>query len=135
MTTLNEQKIEDLIDRETAPIYEISTVFPFTLFPTRIKIYRNKVVVIKTFFLGRYEFPMIVEDIKTVTATGSIVFASLYFEIKGYEDNPQLVRFLWHDDAFTARRIIMGLILLKRKKITTEDITNEELVKKVEQLG
>ncbi len=136
MPKFNEQILEDLVDREKYPVYEISTVFPFTLFPTQIRVFRNKIVIIKNFFLNaRYEFSILIDDLKTVTASASLIFASLFFEVKGYEQNPQLVKFLWRDDAFAARKIIMGLVMLKHKKITTENITNDELLKMVKQLG
>ena len=132
----NEKQLSDLVEREQEPIYEISSIFPFTILPTVVKIFRNKIIIVRSYIpITKYEFPILVEDLKTVTVTTSIMFASLLFEIKGFEPNPALVTYLRVHEALEARRIILGLILLKRKKISTHDVPTEQLVEDVKRLG
>ncbi len=136
VSTINEQQLESLLEREKEPLYTLSTIFPFVIFPTNILIYRNKVIIEKNImFISKYEFPILIEDMKTITVSTNLWFASLLFEIKGFEPNPSLVSFLHTSEALEARKIIMGLMMLKRKKISTENISGQDLVENVKQIG
>lgn len=128
--------IEELKQDEAHPLMEISSVFPFQLFPDSVRVFRNKVVIIKRIFpYMKKEFPILLDDLKSVTVTTGFNFGSLAFEIAAMELNPEPVYYLKRSDALTVRKTIMGLLLLRKKKVSIDNITDAELIESVNEIG
>lgn len=117
-------------------IFGLRSVFPLQLFPDAIVIDYVKVdIVYGIFFKTQKIFPILIQDITTVKISYGILFATLSFEVRGYEKNPQPVGFLKKDEAITARRIIMGLIACKRNKVDLTQLSPGEAAEKLEEIG
>jgi hypothetical protein len=131
-----QEKLNTLVEKEEKPLKTIKTVFPFTLFPDSIEVYRNKVLIIRRYLpFGRREFPILMDDIKTITVTTSPFFASVFFEIKAFEKNPKPVTYLKRKDALEIRRLVTGLSLMARKNIRKSSISKKKLIKNAKKMG
>lgn len=129
------KKLDDLAIERRTIIYEISSTFPFELFPDRIILDQNTVTIVRKDMLFKRIFPIMYEDIVTIKVNRSILFASLEFEIKQFEKNPRPVNFLWPTEADTARKYIMALTQAKRAGINFANLDSREVLKKLKKIG
>jgi hypothetical protein len=130
------QKLEKLEQESTIILYELSTVFPFKLFPTKITIDADKITISeKTFIKTEYIFPMLIEDLLNVRVYANIFFASVQFELKGMETNPEIVTYLKRKEAEYARKIITGLMQVKRNNIDLSSLSKEDILDRLKTIG
>lgn len=130
------QRLDELLYKDRGRLYELSTVFPFDLFTDKIIISRTKVdLVYGVFFFSEHVISMLVKDLKNVKVTTGIFFASMSFELQGYEKNPPAIKFLQVHKAVRARRIIEGLIICETNKIDLKELPSSDLIAKLEDLG
>ncbi|MFZ5425047.1 MAG: hypothetical protein ACOZAO_04580 [Patescibacteria group bacterium] len=131
-----EEQVNKLVSKESNPLMIASTVFPFTLFPDRIEVYRKKIVIVRNYLpLLKTEFPILIKDIKTVTVTTGVFFATIVFEIEGYEHNPEPISYLKRGESLELRKLLTGLTIISKQEIPNEDIPREQLVEQSKQLG
>ena len=135
MTEIGSSSIDVAVEHNSTPLYTLRTVFPFTLFPNVIRIYENRVVIIFKYFLFRYELPILLAYLKSVTASASAFFSTMHFEVTGAEQNPTAVYYLKRDEALYARRLITGLILCNKQRIDLTGSSRSEIVKSALKLG
>src|SRR5690606_31028444 len=111
---------------------KVKAVFPLQLFPDSITVDSNKIdIIYREFFWTKYIFTILHEDLRTIKVSTVPFFATVYFEVKGYEDNPRPVRFLWSEDAVRLREVIIGLNKAIKKKVEVEELPNGKAVKYV----
>lgn len=128
---------EGMVETSTSPIFRLSTVSPFVLFPDHIHIDLNKVTIIfNYFFKSQHIHSVFIEDISDVYVETSLLFASLSIADKGYIENEIRVQYLPRDQAVQARRLIQGLIIAKRQGINLIALQRTpQLIEKLEELG
>ncbi len=129
------KKLEQLAEDSNDALFEVSSVFPFELFPDKIIIDSKRVTVVKKDLFSKSVFPILIEDIKTVNVFRGLIFASIEFEIRGYETNPLPVRFLWPYDATQAKQYILGLMTALRENIDVNKVPRNIIKDKVQQIG
>jgi len=129
------EKLEQLI-KSSSVLLNISTVFPFDLFPDNIVIDKEKVNIIYREFFGSGQVQSIlIKDINSLDMESSIFFATLRMTIRGDPQHQILIRYLKRDDAIQARKIIQGLITSDREGVELEKIPDGDLARKLEELG
>lgn len=129
-------KLDSLVEQSRRVLFTTRTIFPFDFFPDIIQIDENKVDIIeRIFFFSEQVFPIAITDIRNVTVTTDLLFASLTIEIRGYETNPGQIKFLQKYAAAKIRRLIFGLMQCKKQDIDLTSIPVKELVPKLEQIG
>lgn len=129
-------KLDNLEKNTKEVIIEAKSVFPFQLFPDKISIDKNKIeIVYVDFFFMKRTFTILVEDLLNVKIHTGIFFASLYFEVEGYEKNPEPVSYLAKSDAMQIRDTIVGLIKAKREEVPIEKIHKKEAREKLKKIG
>ncbi|MBI3980613.1 hypothetical protein HY345_01305 [Candidatus Microgenomates bacterium] len=133
--TEEEEKLVNLAQESDDIVCEISSVFPFQLFPDQVVVDKNKVIVIRNEFMYKRTFPILTEDIQTVRVTRGAIFASLEFEVVGYKKNPRPVTHLRPDDALKAEEYILGLVKAGRKKVDLSTLPSREIRKELEVVG
>lgn len=133
--TEEEVKLNNLAQETDEPIYEIGSVFPFTLFPDKVIIYKHRVTIVRKDLFFKRVFPMLIEDIRTVRISRSIIFATMEFEVVGYEENPRPVTTLNPTDAIKAQKYVVGLIRAKRENIDLSAISNDTVRDKLEEIS
>lgn len=130
------QKLDSLVEHASAPLFTLSSVWPFDLFPNKIIIGENKVdFIYNDFFWTKHTFSALVKNINNVQISVGPFFASLTLEMIGYEANPGSVKFLPVREAARARRIIMGLAACAKEEVDLADLRHDEVLSKVEQIG
>jgi len=128
-------KLDSLASGSDKVIYEISSVFPFQLFPDRLTIDLNKITIFRNSFLNKLTFPVFIENILTLNFNRDIFFASLTFEIRGFETNPAVLTHLRRKEAGRAEQYILGLIKAKNEGINLSKIPINILREKLENIG
>ncbi len=132
----NEAVKLDALSHETeSVIYELSSAFPFQIFPDKLIIDKNKVTVVRKSLLMKRIFPILMEDIQTVKVNRGPIFASLELEVRGFERNPSPTIFLWPEHASKAEQYILGLIKAKREGVDLTKLTVKDIKTKVERIG
>lgn len=130
------QTLEKLQKNSEVLLHSCTSIFPFTLFPDTVTIDPNKVdITHRIFFFSKSIRSLLIEDIRFVDVSTNLFFASLHFEVVGYEKNPEPIRFLAKNDAVKAKQIITGLIAARKKKIPIDAVKNTHLKKKMEKIG
>lgn len=128
-------KLDKLVREKNIVIYELSSAFPFQLFPDKIIIDENKVSIVRKELFFKRIFPIMIDDILTVKINRSILFASLEFDIKRYEENPSPTTYLWPKEASLAKRYIFGLVQAKRENIDLSALSTKQLKRKLLEIG
>lgn len=129
-------ELDRLVKASKKVLYKCRSVFPFTFFPDTVVVDQNKIdIVYSTFFFSKSIFTLMIDDVRTVKVNIGPFFATMLFEVIGYEKNPQPVRFLPKKSALKMRRIIMGLTTAKRERIELESLNRKLLVQKAEEIG
>lgn len=140
------QATSDLAAYTSQPIYTLSSVFPFDFFPDTITIDLKKIdISYGYFFLSRQNFSILISDLKTVRVNTGPFFATMYFEISGYETNPDAVTHLPKAKALRARSLIMGLLafqsrqpnsfILESENVDLRGLPPNELVNQLVKIG
>lgn len=102
-------------------IKKIRSVFPFDLTPNTVTVDKNKVD------LTYYRIPsykkiltLFFEDIRTVKVVEGIFFATLRFEVKGLDQNPEPIHYLKKSDANEIRNLILGICTTKKTQTSLQ---------------
>jgi len=133
---LAKKEINTLVKKSERKLLEVKSVFPFDFFPDRVVVDDQKVnLVFGLFLFSDHVFPIQYKDLRSITVTTGLFFGSLFFDVQGFEENPQRVNFLWREDAIRARRIIMGLLVAAREGIDLSKLPTDELVGKANTIG
>jgi hypothetical protein len=134
----NKQKLRfnKLVEKSQRVLIELSSVFPFDLFPDTITIDESKLnIIIRVFFFSETVHSIPIKSLKDISVETSIFFGTLKVIPDGYPGQPIIVKFLKKDEAIKARRIIQGLTVASREGIDITQIPNQELKNKIEDLG
>jgi hypothetical protein len=133
---IERQKIAVLSEATREPLVHCNTVWPFVFFPDTVSVDKNKIeIVYGLFFFSKHLFQILIQDLRTAHLSTGLFFATLTFEIIGYEQNPREVTFLPKQQATTVHRIIIGLMAAKREGIEIEELSDKEVYQSAWQIG
>lgn len=128
-------KFQKLLNQTENILFKASTLFPFDLFPDEISIDGHKVnVVIHEFFLSNDIHSISIEMIRDIQVDTGPFLASLTIIPDGYPAHPIIVNNLKKKDAIKAQKIIQGLMLIKRQRMNTSNLTPSDSID-LERLG
>ncbi|MDP2637773.1 MAG: hypothetical protein Q8P26_01785 [Candidatus Levybacteria bacterium] len=130
----DKRQTEEMVRKSNREVFSISTVFPWQLFPTTIRIQENKVSFIFRQFLSSQEQDVDIKDISNTHIELSFFFAKLKVISNTFANQPVIVDSLRKKDAQRARMYIQGLQLFNQKNIDTSDYEIKELIQKLEEL-
>jgi|GEM_PF-1025382 len=125
---------EEMVRKSNREVLSISTVFPWDLFPTIVRIQENKVSFIFHQFLTSQEQDVDIKDISNTHIEQSFFFARLKIISDTFANEPVTIDRLKKKDAIRARMYIQGLQLFNKKNIDTSDYEIGELKQKLEDL-
>jgi hypothetical protein len=125
---------EEMLRKSNREVLSISTVFPWDLFPTIIRIQENKVSFIFHQFMTSQEQDVDIKDISNTYLEQSFLFARLKIISNTFANEPVIIDHLRKKDAVRARMYIQGLQLFNQQNIDTSDYEIEELIQKLEKL-
>jgi hypothetical protein len=127
-------KLKDLASQSTV-IFETQSVFPFQLFPDRLIVESDKVTIVHRTFAWKGIFPILLDNLNSVSVNRGLLFAALSFELTGYENNPGDIVHLWPENAAKAKRYIMGLLNAKKQGVDISKIPITEIKDDLEKIG
>lgn len=130
----NKHYTEELVKKSNREVLSISSVFPWDLFPTTIRIQENKVSFIFRQFLTSQEQDVDIRDISNTHIEHGFLFSKLKVISNTFANQPVIVFHLRRKDAQRARMCIQGLQLFNQKSIDTSDYEIKELIQKLEEL-
>lgn len=125
-------------------IYKIFGVFPFDFVPDELVIDEVKVSIIYRGLFFRQVNSILIKDITDISLTSVTFFGAIMInggEYEGLEPTkknpkgPLKIKFLRQEEARTARRIIMGLMIFSDQKVDTSLMTVPEIIQKTQELG
>lgn len=121
------------IAKNNNKITEIKSVFPFDLFPNLISLDTQKIdIIYYRFPFFRKVFTLFYEDVRTVKIVEGIFFASIHFELKGYEQNPEPIRLLKKHEANKIRQLILGICVVKKEEVEIKQgKKNRKILRKI----
>lgn len=145
--TQNQQKLDGLLDNVKTVLFATKNIIP--LLHSEIIIDSGKVTVIhRPFFFSEKIHSISVQDISDVYIETSPFLAMIKIIDKDFVDNlnpenpnrnatptPVMVKWLGKRNAEKARRIITGLMTASKEGIDLKSISDDELAKKLEEIG
>jgi hypothetical protein len=133
----SKEKFEALVEKSETPLYSISTIFPFQLFPKHIVVDLNKVSIVNNiFFFSKRRHSIFIEDVTDVYTDTNLFFAALSIVDRGFVENEIKIYYLRKDEAIKMRRIVQGLLVAHRQKVDLSKLEGTpQLVEKLESLG
>lgn len=132
----NIEKLNVLASRSTRLLMRIHAVFPFNFFPDELILDENSITHRENRFFYTTQIRSIsYEDIFNVTVEYGIVFGQLAVADKFFIQQPIVIHHLRQQDARRARRIINGMIIVKKEKVDATAIPLNLLIAKAEELG
>lgn len=134
-TQKNTRELDKLVEKSEAVVFELSSVFPFQLFPDKIIVDEEKVTIVRRHLFFKRIFPILIRDLLTVKVNRGILFSAMEFEIKRLEENPSPITFLWPDQADKASKYIMGLVGADRERLDLNEMPFKEVKKKIKIIG
>jgi hypothetical protein len=138
---INRTKAKDDVTKQVTTSQEIlataKTVFPFTLFPDTVSVDRtNLTIAHRTFYKVASIISIKVDDILNITPNVGPFFGSLRISTVFVDKaSPYVVNYLPREDALRISRIIKGYKVALEKKLDTDTLSKEELVKLLDRLA
>lgn len=132
------EKLEQLAKVNTKSLFSCTTVFPFTLFPTKLAVDRDKITIGEQFFFwSKLMETLLIKDIMTVSVSESVLFASIEFAPNKFADSQTIstVNYLPKEDAQKFRIIVQGLMVAYKEKVDVSKIPDEELLPRLIDIG
>lgn len=134
--TVEDKKLRQVVSSTDSPLLSVKTVFPFSFFPERISVYRLKVdILFHHFFFSYSVFTILIDDLVSAKISTNLFFASLSFELKNFEKNPEPINFLPVTPAARFQHLVNGLIAARNAKVDLTTLSDEELLDKVLAIG
>ncbi|MFI5241013.1 MAG: hypothetical protein ACHQUA_01115 [Microgenomates group bacterium] len=128
-------KLDKIAREANHVIYELSSAFPFQMFPDRIIIDENKVTIVRKDLFFKRVFSIMYDDLLTVRVNRGILFAAMEFDIKRIEKRLRPVTYLDPKEASMAKKYIMGLLEAKKAEIDMSKLNTQGIREKLEQIG
>lgn len=133
---INENMLDEALDRAQTIIFRCKTVFPFDFFPNDLIIDLSKVTVVKrNFFMSGGMQSVYMRDIVDVEVETGPLFSTLSVVDMFYAQNKLEVKYLKKEDALRAREIILGVVAANKLNVNVTKIDGEDLLQRIRSLA
>jgi len=134
--THNLEKLTQLSNQSREPLFTCTGIFPFTLFPDKVDVYVDKVIITYTrFFFTKEIFPIIIKNLLSVSVSTNMLFGSVKFDLTLSPSDPDPVKFLPRECAIKIHQLTTGLLVAQKNEINLGDLSNEEVYAQIEKIG
>ncbi len=130
--------LQQLVSQSQKVLLTIKSIYPLDWFPDTLTIDENKVNIIRKELFGMENIhSILIEDITNVTVGKGFFTATLEIVDSTNFRFPETykVKHLEVKKALLARRLIQGLIAAKRQGVDMSELTPEDIVDQLEDLG
>lgn len=128
-------KLDKLAKETNNVIYQISSVFPFQIFPDKIIIDENKVTIVRKELFFKRTIPIMYKDVLNVKINRGILFAAMEIAVMRSHPGPRPILYLHPKEATLAKKYILGLMETKKANIDISKLTKEQVREKLEKIG
>lgn len=130
-------KLRNLAKRSHEVLVSANTVFPLTLFPDTIIVDRTRVTIIdRIFFFTSRTVSVQIEDILNVSCGVGPFFGSLTISVRVMNSTDHFeIDHFWRHDAVRLKHIIQGYMIALRNDVDLSQLSREELVEHINELG
>lgn len=148
---MEKDKLYDAAIKSRDVLFSANTVFPLILFPDTVTLDREQLTIIhRPFFRMAKTTAIRIKDILNAEVDvgpffGSLRVSSRYFagsdnQFAGTDNSenakkPPTINFLWRDDATKLHSMLQGYIIATQKGIDCAEISKEELMVLLRELG
>jgi hypothetical protein len=132
------QAINKMANEPNRVLMKVSGTFPFDFFPDDITVDMQKVQIhYRKGPFETYTFPIPHQKLLTVKVSNSLFFASIEFEVDGYETNPSPVNYIPKGKARDLKHLVIGInaALSEQIDILETHLPPEELCAKLISIG
>jgi len=137
-TSNQKSSLQQLVDQSQKVLLTITSIYPLDWFPDTLTVDENKVNIIRKELFGMENIhSILIEDITNVTVGKGFFTATLEIVDSTNYRFPETYRIkhLNVKKALLARRLIQGLIAAKRQGVSLADLTSEDVLNQLENLG
>jgi hypothetical protein len=130
------KKLDKLVKESSEVLYQIKNVFPFDFFVDEVIVSRQRIdIIYGLFFFSKEVISIEIENIFDVNLDFDLFFATMEFNMRMGQEDPDPVRFLWKEEAIRLRQIVTGLIATTKQKVDLKSLSKDELVTKLIEIG
>ena len=129
------KKLDKLAKETNKVIYEISSVWPFQLFPDRLIIDESKITVVRRGLFFKRVLPITFDKIGTIKVNRSFMFASMEFDANLFTHAPSPLTHLYPKEANKAKKYIIGLMQAVNSGVDLSKLSIDEVREKLEKIG
>lgn len=136
-TVGNHKRLEEMVERSQRVLLKVHSKFPFDPFPDYLTIDENKVNFVYREFGSKRIHSVFIENISYVTCDTTPFSCTLNVTDSTSERFPVRLSISWlkHEDALKARRLIHGLMAVKKLGINFAEFETEQLIDGLVKLG
>jgi hypothetical protein len=130
------EKLDEALEKTRNILIKSTALFPFDPFPDTITIDRQKLTVVhRWFFWVKQTVSVQLSDIKNVQADLGPLFGSLTVTSEHFVNNTQTIHYLPRKEVLAIQQMVQGFIVAHEEGIDLSDIGDEQLKKKLDELG
>lgn len=114
-----------------------TVMLPVNMFPGTMVVDRTKITMTKrTFFWSKSVISVRIEDVLNVGISTGPLFGSLTISSRIMNSTDHFeVNYFWRDDAVRLKHIIQGYMIAQHNNIDTKDLSREELIETLLEIG
>lgn len=135
----NEQSqatLKDLAKQPSPILHKASAIFPFALFPDTVTVDTDQVCVLRRVFFWAHTVSSVNHaDILNVTVESGPFFATLKITTRFFQAPMEEVEKLTTRDAHMLRKLIHGLMVVKRQNVAFDDSNPDKLRQQLLEIG
>lgn len=129
-------QLEQVVKSSHQKVASSSTMFPFVLFPDDIILDRNVLTIIKRTLLSKNVISIRIEDILNVSINTGPFFGAINISSRVMNSTDHFtIAFLPKSEAVHLKKAIQGSMIARHNKIDTSELSQEELIKTLCELG
>ena len=133
-TEHDKNKLDELIKKSNRSIINISSVFPWNLFPNTIDVEESRITFIFRQLFSSQSHSVDIKDISNVFIESGFIFATLRIVTRTFIQNDIKIEFLKKKEAYQTRDIIEGLRTFTQNDINSSNYEIGDLVNKLKEL-
>lgn len=114
-----------------------NVILPVNLFTDTVIVDRTRITIVKrTFFWSSNVISVGIDDILNVSTKVGPFFGSLNISSRVMNSTDHFeVNYFWRDDAIYLKHIIQGYVIAQQNNIATDELTREQLIETLVELG
>lgn len=129
------KELIQLVRHSNEVLAQVTTPFPFTLFPDTVTVDRHKVTIHRrNFFFTSETVGIKIKDILNVSCSLGPIFGTVVITIVMTGDKIHVKSF-WRKDAIFLKHILQGSVIAASNNTDTDSLSREELIATLTEIG